>query len=88
MSPESCALLLDRSQGQQTPDPTKTPRARLVQEATDVAAVHAGYAKHRHDLLDAGVTLYELRRLAPGIWKDQQHFGMSSSSASSSTGGS
>jgi putative cardiolipin synthase len=52
-------------------------------EATDVAAVHAGYSKHRRDLLDAGVTLYELRRLAPGIWKDQQHFGMGSSSASS-----
>jgi putative cardiolipin synthase len=52
-------------------------------EATDVAAVHAGYAKRRRDLLDAGVTLYELRRLAPGIWKDQAHFGMGSSSASS-----
>ena len=33
-------------------------------EATDVAAVHAGYAKHRRDLLAAGVTLYELRRAA------------------------
>jgi putative cardiolipin synthase len=52
-------------------------------EATDVAAVHAGYVKRRHDLLDAGVTLYELRRLAPGIWKDHEHFGMGSSSASS-----
>lgn len=31
-------------------------------EATDVAAVHAGYAKWRHDLLKAGVSLYELRR--------------------------
>jgi putative cardiolipin synthase len=52
-------------------------------EATDVAAVHAGYAKRRHDLLDAGVALYELRRLAPGIWKEQERFGMGSSSASS-----
>jgi putative cardiolipin synthase len=52
-------------------------------EATDVAAVHAGYAKRRHDLLDAGVALYELRRLTPGIWKDQERFGMGSSSASS-----
>jgi putative cardiolipin synthase len=31
-------------------------------EATDVAAVHAGYAKHRVALLEAGVSLYELRR--------------------------
>jgi putative cardiolipin synthase len=52
-------------------------------EATDVAAVHAGYAKRRRDLLDAGVALYELRRLAPGIWKEQERFGMGSSSASS-----
>jgi putative cardiolipin synthase len=52
-------------------------------EATDVAAVHAGYAKRRHDLLDAGIALYELRRLTPGIWKDQERVGMGSSSASS-----
>ncbi len=31
-------------------------------EATDVAAVHAGYAKWRRELLAAGVSLYELRR--------------------------
>ena len=31
-------------------------------EATDVAAVHAGYAKWRTQLLGAGVTLYELKR--------------------------
>ena len=31
-------------------------------EATDVAAVHAGYAKHRHELLEAGIALYELKR--------------------------
>lgn len=31
-------------------------------EATDVAAVHAGYAKWRKDLLDSGVRLYELKR--------------------------
>jgi putative cardiolipin synthase len=30
-------------------------------EATDVAAVHAGYAKHRRPLLRAGVTLFEWR---------------------------
>lgn len=34
-------------------------------EATDVAPVHAGYAKRRRKLLEAGVALYELRRLAP-----------------------
>jgi putative cardiolipin synthase len=34
-------------------------------EATDVAAVHAGYARHREPLLEAGVKLYELKRLAP-----------------------
>jgi cardiolipin synthase C len=32
-------------------------------EATDVAPVHAGYAKRRKALLEAGVTLYELRRM-------------------------
>ncbi|WP_240721624.1 phospholipase D family protein [Halomonas marinisediminis] len=31
-------------------------------EATDVAAVHAGYSKRRRDLLDAGVELFELKR--------------------------
>lgn len=31
-------------------------------EATDVAVVHAGYAKYRRALLEAGVKLYELRR--------------------------
>jgi len=35
-------------------------------EATDVAVVHAGYAKRRKALLKAGVTLYELRRASPG----------------------
>jgi putative cardiolipin synthase len=30
-------------------------------EATDVSAVHAGYAKRRKDLLRAGIVLYELR---------------------------
>lgn len=31
-------------------------------EATDVAAVHAGYAKWRRELVEAGVSLFELRR--------------------------
>jgi putative cardiolipin synthase len=34
-------------------------------EATDVAVVHAGYAKWRKALLEPGITLYELRRLSP-----------------------
>ncbi len=34
-------------------------------DATDVIAVHAGYAKRRKPLLKAGVRLFELRRLAP-----------------------
>ena len=32
--------------------------------ATDVAPVHAGYAKYRRQLLEAGITLYELK---PGV---------------------
>ena len=35
-------------------------------EATDVAAVHAGYAKRRKALLEAGIALFELRRAAQG----------------------
>lgn len=34
-------------------------------EATDVPLVHAGYAKHRKALLEQGVELYEMQRLAP-----------------------
>jgi cardiolipin synthase C len=33
-------------------------------EATDVAAVHAGYAKRRKPLLHAGVRLFEMKRVA------------------------
>ncbi|WP_226687676.1 phospholipase D family protein [Stutzerimonas stutzeri] len=40
-------------------------------DATDVAAVHAGYAKRRKDLLRAGIELYELRRLAENGPKDR-----------------
>jgi putative cardiolipin synthase len=36
-------------------------------EATDVAAVHAGYAKRRKALLKSGVVLYELRRGAAPV---------------------
>ena len=51
-------------------------------QATDVAVVHAGYAKHRRRLLKGGVTLYEMRRLGPeGL--DREAIGASGSSASS-----
>ena len=33
--------------------------------ATDVSVVHAGYARYRHDLLRAGVELYELKPTVP-----------------------
>jgi putative cardiolipin synthase len=52
-------------------------------EATDVAAVHAGYAKRRKPLLEAGVRLFELKRAAAdtrAILRDQ---GLTGSSASS-----
>jgi putative cardiolipin synthase len=32
--------------------------------ATDVTAVHAGYAKRRRDLLESGITIYELMRMS------------------------
>lgn len=57
-------------------------------EATDVAVVHAGYAKRRKSLLEAGVTLYELRRQSAGAPRGSEAgkgpgFGSSGSSASS-----
>lgn len=54
-------------------------------EATDVAAVHAGYAKWRKPLLEAGVALYELRREAtdePSREKRSSGSGIGSSDAS------
>jgi len=51
-------------------------------EATDVPAVHAGYAKHRKELLSAGVQLYELRRAATSD-VGGKHIGMWGSSGSS-----
>lgn len=51
-------------------------------EATDVAAVHAGYSKHRKSLLEAGVALYELRRLNQASAR-RRTLGQSGSSASS-----
>ena len=53
-------------------------------EATDVAPVHAGYAKRRKSLLEAGMTLYELRRLSPDTGANKR-VGLVGSSGSSGT---
>jgi putative cardiolipin synthase len=55
--------------------------------ATDVAAVHAGYAKRRHALLEAGVHLYELRRNWPSDAEGRRGgpFGSSASSLHAKT---
>ena len=50
-------------------------------EATDVAVVHAGYAKRRDDLLKAGIALYELR-LRPGSQPAARAAGFGSSGSS------
>jgi putative cardiolipin synthase len=52
-------------------------------EATDVAAVHSGYAKRRVELLKGGVRLYELRRLPGSHHKKEQSPGPFGSSGSS-----
>lgn len=52
-------------------------------EANDVAMVHAGYAKYRKPLLEAGVQLFELRKLsANSVEKGLQSSLMGSSSSS------
>lgn len=65
-------------------------RVRLLTnslEATDVLPVHAGYAKRRKDLLDAGVAIFELRRqAAPEAPKDRAGpFGSSGASLHAKT---
>lgn len=55
-------------------------------EATDVAAVHAGYSTWRTPLLKAGVTLYELRA-SPGAPSRKSIIGTGSGSGASSSGG-
>ncbi|HSH48464.1 MAG TPA: phospholipase D family protein [Halomonas sp.] len=53
-------------------------------EATDMAIVHAGYAKRRRDLLEAGVQLYELKRSsALAMMSHTSAFGRFGSSGSS-----
>ncbi len=51
-------------------------------EATDVAPVHAGYAKRRKALLKAGITLYEMRLLSPDIGRNRSAGAMRSSGSS------
>lgn len=53
--------------------------------ATDVAAVHAGYAKRRKPLLQAGIKLYEMR---PGDSDDDDRKGSGLSTGFGSSGGS
>jgi putative cardiolipin synthase len=48
--------------------------------SSDVAAVHAGYAKRRRDLLEAGVQLYELK--ATGVRDSESVSELTSSSSS------
>lgn len=51
-------------------------------EATDVSAVHAGYARWRKPLLEAGVKLYELRRSWPADLAQRRSGPMGSSKSS------
>ena len=54
-------------------------------EATDVLAVHAGYAKRRKDLLAGGISLYEMRKLSSNGERHQSGWGSSSSSLHAKT---
>lgn len=49
--------------------------------ATDVAAVHAGYAKWRKPLLDAGIALYEMKPTASSA-REAERAGVGSSASS------
>jgi putative cardiolipin synthase len=50
-------------------------------EATDVAAVHAGYARRRKDLLEAGVALFEMKRVPSALAAQERRIGSSSASS-------
>jgi putative cardiolipin synthase len=50
-------------------------------ESTDMAVVHAGYAKHRRALLEAGVELFELKRAFAD--ENPRNHGLTGSSGSS-----
>jgi putative cardiolipin synthase len=54
-------------------------------EATDVAAVHAGYKKRRRALLAGGVTIYELRKRGQTTGRGSGPFGSSGSSLHAKT---
>jgi putative cardiolipin synthase len=54
-------------------------------EATDVAVVHAGYAKRREALLRNGIELYELRRLSAAEPAGATRFGSSGASLHAKT---
>ena len=56
-------------------------------DATDVAAVHAGYAKHRRDLLEGGVELFEMHRMTARSERNESAgpFGSSASSLHAKT---
>ena len=55
-------------------------------EATDVGIVHAGYAKHRKRLLQAGIVLYELKRMTSmSSGRDRKLTGSSGSSLHAKT---
>jgi putative cardiolipin synthase len=50
-------------------------------EATDVAAVHAGYARRRKALLAAGIELLEMKRAPSAAARSESRFGSSSGSS-------
>ena len=50
--------------------------------ATDVPMVHAGYTKYRRELLEAGVSLYELRPIAGHVQGPQELSGLGTSGSS------
>jgi putative cardiolipin synthase len=50
-------------------------------EATDVAAVHAGYARRRKALLAAGIGLLEMKRAPSAAARSESRFGSSSGSS-------
>lgn len=56
-------------------------------DATDVAAVHAGYAKRRKPLLESGIILYEMKRLSSDSRRSRSAgpFGSSGSSLHAKT---
>ena len=51
-------------------------------EATDVTAVHSGYAKRRKALLKGSITLYEMRLLSPGVGRNKSAGPIGSSGSS------